>query len=54
MGIICSADKNICCINVIDEYGQDDGIAYLDYKNITKIRFDSIDEQIVFMLWNTP
>lgn len=51
VGIAKSVDNTLCCIKVIDDYGMQDGITYVNFNSITKICFDSQDEQIILELW---
>ena len=37
----------MCQIKQVDEFGEDDGVAFILIKNITQISYDSEEEQII-------
>lgn len=45
IGYVTDVNNGVCKINQVDEYGNNDGISYVDIANITRISTDSIDEQ---------
>lgn len=53
IGYVTDVNNGICKISQVDEYGNNDGISYIDIANITQISTDSIDEQRIQRLRKT-
>ena len=51
VGFVSNLNDHICQIKVIDEYGLEDGKAFILTEGITKICYDSEDENNIFKLW---
>lgn len=53
-GIPLSLDNEICTINQIDDYGQEDGITSFLFDNVTQIEINTEYEQIIKKLMDEP
>lgn len=51
VGFIESISEEVCRIHVVDEYGYDDGFAFVDISSISQITLDSEDEQRIAKLY---
>ena len=51
VGFLSDLNNRICQIKVIDEYGLEDGKAFVLTDSITKICYDSEDENNILKLW---
>lgn len=51
VGIVKKIENNICTILSVDEYGFEDGKTFIRTDDITSIRYDSEDENLILKLW---
>ena len=51
VGIMDSITGNNCKVNCVDEYGLEDGVSFIELRDITQICFESEDENRISVLW---
>lgn len=50
IGQVTAVNEKICTVRQIDEYGCDDGIAYVNVPDITQVSYASADNSILLLL----
>lgn len=50
-GLVEDVSETVCKIRVINEYGYDDGVSYIDMDSIPVIQFDSDEEERIARLY---
>lgn len=51
VGIIKKLENGACKVQIIDEYGMEDGISYIFTNDITEVCYASADENRILKLW---
>lgn len=50
IGQVTAVNEKICTVRQIDEYGCDDGVAYVNVPDITQVSYASADNSILLLL----